>query len=161
MKMVYPLWLKIWLGILGVPVLLGFFPFILMYFKMKGEWARDLDFWRKNRFANYLIPMPEGGYSEETWIAIRPQPLLFLLVGISYFLFYGFLLADSYWALILGLIVLPLVLFGCYLFDFGMDAEWSRGQTRFGLVIQEVLVTAAVICPLIYLIDLLLERLPI
>ena len=156
--MIYPVWLKIWLGILGIPVLIGFFPFILMYFRIKGKPIREMKFWRTNRFANYLIPTPEGGYSRETWIAIRPQPLLYLSIGIGYFIFYKFILSDSSLALPLGLIFLPLVLFGCYLFDFGMDAEWSRGQTRFGLVIQEVLVTAAVIYPLVYLIDLLLER---
>ena len=150
--MIYPPWLKIWLGVFGIPVLIGFFPFIVMYFKINGKPMWELPLWQDNKVANYLIPLPKGGYSQETWIAIRPQPILFLLVGIGYFIFYGFLLGNNPWALPLGLMVLPLILFGCYLFDFGMEAEWSHSQSKYGLIIQEIIVSAAVLVPLIYLV---------
>ena len=32
-----PVWLKIWLGVLAVPVTIGFFPFIVMYFKVNDR----------------------------------------------------------------------------------------------------------------------------
>ena len=65
--MIYPLWLKIWLGRLGVIFLIG------------------------------------------------------------YFIFYGLFLLDRFAALPAGLIFLPLLLFGVYLFDFGHDAAWLHG----------------------------------
>ena len=77
--MIFPLWLKIWLGILSFPVFIGFFPFILMYFKVKGKPMWELPLWQENKVANYLIPLPKGGYSRETWVAIKPQPILFFL----------------------------------------------------------------------------------
>lgn len=156
--MSYPVWLKIWLGMFGLPVLMGFFPFIVMYFKINGQPVWKLPVWQENRMANFLIGVPKGGYSRETWIAIRPQPILFLLVGIGYFVFYVFLLRESVWALPLGLMVLPLILLSCYLFDFGMDAEWHHGGFSPGFIVQEALLSAAVLIPLVYLIGLFMKH---
>jgi hypothetical protein len=104
------LWLKIWLAVLAVPVAIGCFPYIVMYFRVNGRPMWEHPFWHKHRIGRYLIPMPEGGYSPETWTAIRPMPVLYLLVGIGYFVFFGLALAGSVWAYPAGLIVLPLVL---------------------------------------------------
>ncbi len=67
----YPLWLKIWLGGFGGIVLIGCFPYIVMYFKVRGKPMWKLPIWRENRVARFLIATPEGGYSPETWAA-RP-----------------------------------------------------------------------------------------
>ena len=83
---------------------------IVMYFKINGKPMSTLPFWQQNKVANFLIGVPKGGYSRETWIAIRPQPIVFLMIGIGYFIFFAFLVSDSLWAFPLGLIVLPLVL---------------------------------------------------
>jgi hypothetical protein len=149
--MIYPLWLKIWLSGLGIIVLIGCFPFIVVYFKIRGRRIRDFSFWQENKLAKFLIAMPEKGYSRETWDAIRPMPLLFFLVGIGYFVFYGLLIFDRLEALPAGLITLPLLLFFVYLFDFGQDAAWLHGKYTPGFFIQEIFVTGAVMVPLIYL----------
>ncbi len=159
--MPYPIWLKTWLGIFGIPVFMGLFPFIVMYFKINGNPVWKLPMWQENKIANYFIAVPKGGYSRETWIAIRPQPLLFLLIGIGYFIFLAFLLLDSIWALPLGLIVLPLVLLSCYLYDFGMDAEWHHGGFKPSFFVQEILLSAAILIPLVYLIMQLIDHIVI
>ncbi len=73
------------------------------------------------------------------------------MVGIIYFVFVGLFLFDQIWSLPLGLIVLPMVLHDLYLFDFGLDVEWRLGGFNVEFVIQETLMTAAVLVPLIWL----------
>lgn len=146
-----PVWLKIWLAVLAVPVTIGFFPFIVMHFKVKKRPMWEHRIWHENRIAKWFIAMPKGGYSQQTWTAIRPQPLLYFVVGIIYFVFVGLFVFDQIWSLPLGLIVLPMVLHDLYLFDFGMDAEWRLGGFNVEFVIQETLMTAAVLVPLIWL----------
>jgi len=80
------------------------------------------------------------------------MPILFFLVGIGYFIFYGFILFNRLAAIPAGLIFLPLLLFFVYLFDFGQDAAWLHGKYTPGFFIQESFVTGVVIVPLIYLI---------
>lgn len=149
----FDLWLKIWLAVLAVPVTIGCFPYIVMYFRVNGRPMWEHPFWHENPIGRWLIPMPRDGYSPETWTAIRPMPLLYLLVGIGYFVFFGLALAGSVWAYPAGLIVLPLVLHDMWLFDFGMDAAWEYGGYTRGLIIQELLVTAAILVPLIWLVQ--------
>lgn len=156
--MIYPLWLKIWLGGLGVIVLIGCFPFIVMYFKVWGRPIWKLMFWQENKIAKFLIALPKGGYSRETWAAVRPMPLLFFLVGIGYFVFYGLFLLNRFAVLPAGLIFLPLLLFCVYLFDFGHDAAWLHGKYTPGFFIQEIFVTATIIVPLIFLIGEVMTR---
>jgi len=137
---------------LSLVVIAGFFPFIVMYFKINNKPMWELPLWQKSKLANFLIAIPKGGYSRETWAAIRALPLLYFLVGIAYFIFYGFLLCGNIWALPAGMIVLPLVLFSAYIFDFGHDAEWHHGGFTPGFIVQEIFVSAAVLVPLVYLI---------
>ena len=148
--MAYPMWLKIWLGVFIIPVALGCFPYIVMYFKVNGKPMWELSVWQKG-LGNFLIPVPKGGYSRETWAAIRAMPLLFFLIGCAYLAFYVLLLLDTAWALPLGIMILPVFLFSFYLFDFGSDAEWHQGGFTVGFFIQEALVTVAVLVPLIHL----------
>lgn len=156
--MEYPLWLKIWLGVLLLPVGLGCFPFIVMYFKINGRPIRELPVWQKG-FANFLIAVPKGGYSRETWTAIRALPLLCFLVGLAYVAFFILILAGSAAAVPLGTMVLPLFLLLLYLFDFGMDAEWHHGGFTPGFIVQELVTTVAVLVPLAWLVRLILKAL--
>jgi hypothetical protein len=144
--MQYPLWLKIWLGVLGIAVLIAYFPYIVMYFKVNQKPIWKMPFWQTNRIAKFLIPLPQGGYSREMWAAIRSLPLLCFAIGVGYFLFVGLFVANHVWALPLGLMILPLVLHGIYLFDFGMDAEWYHGGFTARLFLQEALVSEC-LCP--------------
>jgi hypothetical protein len=149
---VYPLWLKIWLSLLFIPAAIGCLPFIVMYFKVKGKPMWELSVWQKS-LGNFLIAVPKGGYSRETWAAIRAMPLLFFLTGCAYLAFYIMVLVGSAWAVPVGIMILPLFLCLFYLFDFGMDAEWHHSGFTAGFFIQETLVTVAVLVPLVYLVQ--------
>jgi len=137
------------------------FPFIVVYFKFRGQPIREFPFWQENKLTKFLIAMPKGGYSRETWAAIRPMPILFFLVGIGYVVFFGLFILDRIEALPAGLIFLPLLLFSVYLFDFGQDAAWLHGKYTPGFFIQEIFVTGAVIVPLIYIIGEVMAKIGI
>lgn len=130
----------------------------MIYFKVRGRPIWELRFWQENKLAKFLIAMPRGGYSRETWAAVRPMPLLFFLVGIGYFIFYGLFLFNQGAALPAGLIFLPLLLSCVYLFDFGQDAAWLHGKYTPSFFVQEISITAAVLLPLIYLIRQVMEQ---
>ncbi len=149
--MAYPIWVKIWLGLLFIPAAIGCFPFIVMYFKVNGKPMWELSVWQKG-LGNWLIAVPKGGYSRETWAAIRAMPLLFFLTGCAYVAFYVMVLVGSVWAVPVGMMLLSLFLCLFYIFDFGSDAEWHQGGFTVGFFIQEALVTVAVLVPLIYLV---------
>jgi len=86
------------------------------------------------------------------------MPILYFLIGIGYLAFYLLLLLGRLAALPVGLIFLPLLLFSVYLFDFGHDAAWLHGKYTAGFFFQEILVTTAVIVPLIYLFVKVMQR---